>query len=463
MATPNVTYDEMGAGSPEEIVRAVAASRARARLRFRMLFVLTWLIVVGGLVLAILSTGRIDGDFLGEWGPYILAGIPHHDHRLGLLDLLRDDLRASSAPSAACRGWRRSTPPRRSTCRSFGARRSSSRSSSSISALPEFGIVLPGASSPACSPSSFNYGAYMTEIFRAGIQAVPRGQVEAVGGAGHDRAPDHAPDRAAPGDPDRDPGHRQRLHLDDQGLGAGLLRRPPGAVLARADDRQRPLPELQHSDAGGPHVLGPDDRVLAVPGAAGEADGARARCGCDRDGCRTTCIRRAGRPHAARRGARRPRARLAEVLRGQPRPARRHDRGLPQGDDLPHRQVGVGQEHPAALHQLPRGADRGLDRGRRLPRRCRPAQRAQQGPPRADPPDPAAGPDGVPGVQPVPAPEGDRQPHRGARPREGRAAATRRSRPRRSTWPRSACPRSATSTRGGCPAARSSASRSRGR
>jgi polar amino acid transport system permease protein len=27
---------------------------------------------------------------------------------------------------------------------------------------------------------AFNYGAYMTEIFRAGIQAVPRGQVEAA-------------------------------------------------------------------------------------------------------------------------------------------------------------------------------------------------------------------------------------------------------------------------------------------
>ena len=31
---------------------------------------------------------------------------------------------------------------------------------------------------------SFNYGAYMTEIFRAGIQAVPRGQVEAAAAIG---------------------------------------------------------------------------------------------------------------------------------------------------------------------------------------------------------------------------------------------------------------------------------------
>ena len=32
--------------------------------------------------------------------------------------------------------------------------------------------------------SSFNYGAYMTEIFRAGIQAMPRGQVEAAAALG---------------------------------------------------------------------------------------------------------------------------------------------------------------------------------------------------------------------------------------------------------------------------------------
>ena len=31
---------------------------------------------------------------------------------------------------------------------------------------------------------SFNYGAYMTEIFRAGIQAIPRGQVEAAAALG---------------------------------------------------------------------------------------------------------------------------------------------------------------------------------------------------------------------------------------------------------------------------------------
>ncbi len=46
-------------------------------------------------------------------------------------------------------------------------------------ALPQAGIVLPEL---ACGiiALGFNYGAYMTEIFRAGIQAVPHGQTEAA-------------------------------------------------------------------------------------------------------------------------------------------------------------------------------------------------------------------------------------------------------------------------------------------
>ena len=46
-------------------------------------------------------------------------------------------------------------------------------------ALPQLGIVLPEI---LCGifALGFNYGAYMTEVFRAGIQAVPMGQTEAA-------------------------------------------------------------------------------------------------------------------------------------------------------------------------------------------------------------------------------------------------------------------------------------------
>ena len=52
----------------------------------------------------------------------------------------------------------------------------------------------------------FNYGAYMTEIFRAGIQAVPRGQREAAQALGMTERLDDAPDRAATGGPHRHTG-----------------------------------------------------------------------------------------------------------------------------------------------------------------------------------------------------------------------------------------------------------------
>jgi polar amino acid transport system permease protein len=50
-------------------------------------------------------------------------------------------------------------------------------------ALPQFGIVLPALQTGIVA-LAFNYGAYMTEIFRAGIEAVPRGQLDAANALG---------------------------------------------------------------------------------------------------------------------------------------------------------------------------------------------------------------------------------------------------------------------------------------
>jgi polar amino acid transport system permease protein len=44
--------------------------------------------------------------------------------------------------------------------------------------LPAVGIIVPDVPTGIIA-LSFNYGAYLTEVFRAGIQAVPSGQVEA--------------------------------------------------------------------------------------------------------------------------------------------------------------------------------------------------------------------------------------------------------------------------------------------
>ena len=70
-----------------------------------------------------------------------------------------------------------------------------------------------------------NYGAYMTEIFRAGIQSVGHGQAEAADALGMTLPTADAPRRAAAGDPRDHPAHRQRVHRDDEGHGARRLPR----------------------------------------------------------------------------------------------------------------------------------------------------------------------------------------------------------------------------------------------
>jgi ABC-type amino acid transport system permease subunit len=77
MVAPLAARGPLGLGpGPEAIVRAVAASRRGAKRRFRLVFVLTWVVLVGAIVLLIGSTGRVDLDFLQTWSPLILGGIP---------------------------------------------------------------------------------------------------------------------------------------------------------------------------------------------------------------------------------------------------------------------------------------------------------------------------------------------------------------------------------------------------
>jgi polar amino acid transport system permease protein len=182
MTTPNVRYDEITAGGPVSIVKAIAEARSQARRRFRTLFVLTWFILVGGLVLAIWSTGRFSSDFLNEYGWAILGGIPLTIGvsicaivfatmfaiigALGRLSRRAPIYAAATLYVSMVRG----TPL---VVQVFFV----------YSALPQFGIVLP-AFIAGVFALSFNYGAYMTEIFRAGIQAIPRGQTEAAAALG---------------------------------------------------------------------------------------------------------------------------------------------------------------------------------------------------------------------------------------------------------------------------------------
>ena len=63
-----------------------------------------------------------------------------------------------------------------------------------------------------------SYSAFLSEIFRAGIEAVPKPQVEGAYALGLSRLADVPLRRPAAGDPHRAAAARQRLRRDDQGF-----------------------------------------------------------------------------------------------------------------------------------------------------------------------------------------------------------------------------------------------------
>ncbi len=164
------------------VVDALGRARRRASLRFTLLFVLTWIILVGGLGLAIASTGNVHLEFIAEYAPFFLGGVPMTIFvsvvsiffavifaligALGRISIIAPIYAIATLYVSIVRG----TPL---IVQIFFI----------YSALPQFGIVLP-ALVAGIFALSFNYGAYMTEIFRAGIQAIPRSQLEAASALG---------------------------------------------------------------------------------------------------------------------------------------------------------------------------------------------------------------------------------------------------------------------------------------
>ena len=163
---------------PDVIVAEIAASRARGRRRFRIIFFLTWIVLVGGLVLALAQSGKVDPAFIGKWGPFILGGIPVTIFvsvcsiilavvfalfgALGRLSRIPTIYAVATLYVSLVRG----TPLIVQIIFVYLA-------------LPQFGLVIPALPAGILA-LSFNYGAYLTEIFRAGVEAIPRGQREAA-------------------------------------------------------------------------------------------------------------------------------------------------------------------------------------------------------------------------------------------------------------------------------------------
>ena len=173
----------------DPIVAQIAAADSRRRLSFRVTFVLTWAVLLGAFVLWLLTlpensmTGRkpFDPAFIMDKLPFLLAGVPMTIMvsvasivlavvlaLLGALGRLSGSAIVYGAASlyvSVVRG----TPLIVQILFVFWAVPQIIPELSRVPA-PIMGVVA----------LAFNYGAYMTEIFRAGIQAVPGGQREAA-------------------------------------------------------------------------------------------------------------------------------------------------------------------------------------------------------------------------------------------------------------------------------------------
>jgi polar amino acid transport system permease protein len=160
------------------IVDAIAQAQRSARRDFLWKFSLTWAVIIAALGLVIYATGNADPAFTLEWGPFILGGV---GITIGVC--IASIFLATILAVLGALG-RLSTNPFINGVASLYV--SLVRGTPLIVqiyfiffALPLLGVVLDPIPAGILA-LSFNYGAYMTEIFRAGIQAVPKGQREAA-------------------------------------------------------------------------------------------------------------------------------------------------------------------------------------------------------------------------------------------------------------------------------------------
>jgi polar amino acid transport system permease protein len=161
-----------------QVLDDIVAAQRRHRRWFRGQFVLVWLVLVGILGAFLWSAGRISWDFIFLTGPYIVQGagitilvsvaamaMAIVLALLGALGRLSKNAIAYSLASLYV-SLVRGTPLLVQIYFIYFA-------------LPSAGIII-DAIPAGIIALGFNYGAYMTEIFRAGIQAVPRSQHEAA-------------------------------------------------------------------------------------------------------------------------------------------------------------------------------------------------------------------------------------------------------------------------------------------
>jgi polar amino acid transport system permease protein len=161
------------------IIEQVAGAQRASRRRFSATFAATWLVLVGLIGAGMWIASGAEFDFVLTSGPVIVLQGAGTTVLVSALSIFFATMLALFGALA-----RLSRTPVLNAIGSFYV--SLFRGTPLLLqiyfmyfALPQLGIVLP-AIAAGVTALSLNYGAYMTEIFRAGIQAVPRGQREAA-------------------------------------------------------------------------------------------------------------------------------------------------------------------------------------------------------------------------------------------------------------------------------------------
>ena len=156
-----------------------AAATARHRLRFRTAFAITWIVLIGGFTLWLVSIDRFDFPFIAEQGLYILGGAP--------LTIFISVTSIAVAIVFALIGAFGRISKRAPVYAVATLYVSAVRGTPLIFQILFVYLALPQLFPEAAKipgivlgifALAFNYGAYLTEIFRAGIEAVPVGSAK---------------------------------------------------------------------------------------------------------------------------------------------------------------------------------------------------------------------------------------------------------------------------------------------
>lgn len=164
--------------TPRPILAEIVSAQRRGRASFRAQFVLVWAGLLTAIALLLLVTDNVDSPWIEEWAGFILGGAG-----ITIVVCLLSITLATALAIIGALGRLSKTPVIYALATFYVSLVRGTPLLVQIFfiyfALPQVGIIIDPIPAGILA-LGFNYGAYMTEIFRAGIQAVPRGQREAA-------------------------------------------------------------------------------------------------------------------------------------------------------------------------------------------------------------------------------------------------------------------------------------------